>query len=363
MIVETKRLAVLDAMRGIAAIVVVFFHRRWLFPGQEWFYSGYLAVDFFFCLSGVVIAYAYDERLRTGMSIREFALQRLIRLYPMLFIGVTFAAALFAIHSVLVHESPFYCIWSIAAAFAVLPNPVSHTRQLFPINGPEWSLLFEFLINIIYASGIWRLRARAILLLIVGLFVLLAFAARGAELGTLGIYRGYFIGGFARAGFSFLAGVLIFRIGVRSPRFNSSMLAALIAIILLLVLMGPWSLDTTARQLFAVAIVFPLIVYFGYIAEVGTWQMVAAEILGAISYPLYTIHYPLLGLFDAAVARIGAASFSAMLIVPYVLILSAGSYILHRYYDEPVRRCLRRFAGRVETASLKETVNSSAIRK
>lgn len=71
----------LDALRGIAAIAVVTFHFH------EYFFQytnhGYLAVHFFYMLSGFVLSYAYQQRLDAGWKCAAFLKTRLIRLYPM----------------------------------------------------------------------------------------------------------------------------------------------------------------------------------------------------------------------------------------------------------------------------------------
>jgi peptidoglycan/LPS O-acetylase OafA/YrhL len=78
----------LDAMRGLAALVVVFWHAQGEFAPIPRPASGYLAVDFFFCLSGLVIAQAYEDRLQSGLSVAKFAFLRLIRFYPLFAIGL-----------------------------------------------------------------------------------------------------------------------------------------------------------------------------------------------------------------------------------------------------------------------------------
>ena len=57
-------------------------------------HHGYLAVDFFYLLSGFVVGYAYDDRWGK-MSIKEFIKIRLIRLHPLVILGVTIGAICF----------------------------------------------------------------------------------------------------------------------------------------------------------------------------------------------------------------------------------------------------------------------------
>src|SRR3954452_18230692 len=95
----TKRhYQVLDGLRGVAAITVVIFHTFEAYADENRFRQilnhGYLAVDFFFLLSGFVIAYAYDDRWGK-MTQWEFYKRRLIRLQPMVIMGNIIGALLF----------------------------------------------------------------------------------------------------------------------------------------------------------------------------------------------------------------------------------------------------------------------------
>jgi len=81
------RFEALDGLRGVAALSVVAAHVYFLFGYA--FPSIDLAVDFFFALSGFVLAHAYGERLRGGMGAGRFMLLRLIRLYPLYILGTT----------------------------------------------------------------------------------------------------------------------------------------------------------------------------------------------------------------------------------------------------------------------------------
>jgi peptidoglycan/LPS O-acetylase OafA/YrhL len=83
---------VLDGLRGSAAFLIVIFHLfNYSFGFQgPWalIKHAYLAVDFFFALSGFVVAYAYDDRW-TRMTTLQFFRIRLIRLHPLVLIGAT----------------------------------------------------------------------------------------------------------------------------------------------------------------------------------------------------------------------------------------------------------------------------------
>jgi peptidoglycan/LPS O-acetylase OafA/YrhL len=89
-LLQTKQhFDLLDGLRGVAALSVVTFHfMEWVtFDYSKNFIGhGYLAVDFFFCLSGFVIGYAYDDRIGK-MGVRSFFTSRFIRLHPLVIAG------------------------------------------------------------------------------------------------------------------------------------------------------------------------------------------------------------------------------------------------------------------------------------
>ena len=95
---ESKsRYEILDGLRGVAALVVVFYHLMECYPAEyvgKYFSHGYLAVDFFFALSGFVIGYAYDDRWKL-MSMKDFFKRRIARLHPMVFFGVMVGVCFF----------------------------------------------------------------------------------------------------------------------------------------------------------------------------------------------------------------------------------------------------------------------------
>ena len=97
---------ILDGLRGVAAFMVVIFHTFEAYANDNRFTQkinhGYLAVDFFFLLSGFVVAYAYDDRWADTSKARggrmtqwEFYKRRLIRLQPMVIMGNLIGAATF----------------------------------------------------------------------------------------------------------------------------------------------------------------------------------------------------------------------------------------------------------------------------
>jgi peptidoglycan/LPS O-acetylase OafA/YrhL len=155
-----KRFEVLDGTRGLAALVVMIFHLTAL---QQVFERGWLAVDLFFILSGFVITYSYGDKIKQGLTFKDFLVARFLRLWPLMALGLTLGLAASALHHFWVAPDGGLAAEVIAAFFfnlAFLPY-ISETTQvtygdvivyddLFPLNAPAWSLFFEMLIGLVY---------------------------------------------------------------------------------------------------------------------------------------------------------------------------------------------------------------------
>lgn len=155
---------ILDGLRGVAALLVVVFHLCEAHATSHFdqlLNHGYLAVDFFFILSGFVIGYAYDDRLGKTMTIGNFFKRRLIRLHPMIIMGVVLGAIAFFIQGSAQwdgkHVATSAVMLSMLCAMFFIPAlpgaryEVRGNGEMFPLNGPNWSLFFEYIGNILYA--------------------------------------------------------------------------------------------------------------------------------------------------------------------------------------------------------------------
>lgn len=163
--------ALLDGLRGVAALFVVWYH---VFEGFGFaqsvngvddglitsFNHGYLAVDFFFILSGFVIGYAYDDRWAKGFTLGQFAKRRLIRLHPMVVAGAVIGLITFCLQGAVKWDGTHVATSAIMLALLctmflipAVPGTAPEVRgngEMYPLNGPSWSLFFEYIGNIIY---------------------------------------------------------------------------------------------------------------------------------------------------------------------------------------------------------------------
>jgi len=355
---NTDRLAPLDGLRGLAAIAVALLHGTSIFNLRWVPLHAYLAVDFFFLLSGYVIARAFDRRLQQGWVI-GFLQRRLIRLYPFIVMGSLLGFLEMIIHGVFEHAvSLSQAVLDMVSSLLVIPTPplVSQHWRSYPVDPPLWSLFFEMAANAFYAIAAPSLRNRHLWLLVGLSGLALAGAVFLQNGGDFGLSHFKLAG--LRVLFSFFLGVALYRALGPSPKFRAMPFAAtaLICAVLGLVLLGPmppgWIYD-----LLAIFAVFPALLVLALIARPGGARSQAAcLILGLASYPLYAIHLPLFlltygTLFDGSGP--GGRAFGMAASLAAVLFLS---WLLAVFYDQPIRRRLSMLALRSGAASGSPTI-------
>jgi peptidoglycan/LPS O-acetylase OafA/YrhL len=361
--------AVLDGLRGVAALMVVAFHLFEAYSGgsphRQIINHGYLAVDFFFLLSGFVVAYAYDDRWGgqgAGMSQWQFYKRRLVRLQPMIIIGGLIGAALLAFqHSPMFPRLETVAAWQVVGvlllSFVMIPlAPSAEIRgwgEIYPLNGPQWSLFYEYVANILYAVGLRKLSIRWLAGLVgvsaLALIGLLVLGPRGDVIGGWALDAKGIQIGLTRVMFPFFAGVLLMRLGKRIKVRHGFALCSLLLVIALAAPRFGGTERLWVNGLYEAACVillFPLIVAIGAgEKDVEGPSLRVARFFGDLSYPLYITHYPLIYVYTAWVvdhkipaaqgAVVGAGVFVAAVAIAWAAL---------KLYDEPVRRWL---AGRL----------------
>jgi peptidoglycan/LPS O-acetylase OafA/YrhL len=294
-----QRFETLDALRGLAALAVVSGHTQDLFGGPI-FPLGYLAVDFFFMLSGFVLAYAYGQPLEGGLTVRHFMKARLIRFYPLYLVGLAIAILAMLIERAQgVVYGKIILYWTLLELF-FLPVPGVAAFPLFPMNSPVWSLFFELVANAGFGT-FYRALTDITLGFVVALFaVLLIGTVFHFDTVNIGLRWENVFGGFPRVGFSFFAGVALYRIWTKKSITVAPPLFFGIVVVFGALISFRYVYFELPVALFAILICFPAIIYFGACCKIfGTTARVAG-VLGASSYALYVIHEPIyrcIGLF------------------------------------------------------------------
>jgi peptidoglycan/LPS O-acetylase OafA/YrhL len=333
-----KHFAVLDGLRGIAALMVLIFHVTQ--TRSSGLPQAALAVDFFFLLSGFVVANAYEVKLQSTLSFASFVRIRLTRLYPLIFFGTSIGIALTVLHLRILDDiSTTQVILGAILGLVLLPSYVyPQWDSAYPMNPPSWSLFFEIIINVAYALTVRYLNtARLILLTALGALALVYISFSTGELQAVGASKAGFWLGFGRVLFPFAAGVLLwrFRRPVRYAPYLGWMLPVSLAALLLLPLHQSPALD-----LIYVILLFPVVVRLGAHVSVGPRTTRAFLFAGRMSYPVYIIHQPFLRAFAKIEAQFGLSGF-ALCVLEVVVCLVAG-YIAMRFFDEPLRAMLNK---------------------
>lgn len=363
--ITTKpRYELLDGLRGVAALMVIFYHIGEAFatsPIDQHINHGYLAVDFFFVLSGFVLGYAYDGRWKKGMTSGNFLLRRLIRLQPMVIIGVLLGVISFVLQGCEKWDgssvSATAVVLSLLLGLLMLPS-LPHTLpevrgngEMFPLNGPSWSLFFEYIGSIFYALFLHRFSNRWLIAFTAAAGVCLAYVSLGNVSGYYNIGFGWtaadygFWIGLARMTFSFSIGLLMSRkfkpMHIRGAFWICT---ALIVVLLSIPYVGGSEphIANGVYDIVCTLIFFPLIVYIGASGRTSDPKSgKICEFLGAISYPVYIIHYPFMYYFYAWIWNTHPTSSQ---IWPVTVVMVIGVIILAwlalKYYDEPVRKKL-----------------------
>jgi peptidoglycan/LPS O-acetylase OafA/YrhL len=285
---------------------------------------------------------------------------RLVRLYPLYLLGSAFGFFPILLSAALNGHLPFS--WTplslgITAAFNLLflpaPPGVGPTEQLFPFTDPAWSLLFELLVNLLFAVFWWRLSTG--FLYVVCAIGALCIVATSVMTGSLdqGVLWPEFLGALGRVMFSFPLGVLIYRKtrGLK-PSKISPLPWFLVAVILF------WlPMSASAREIFepfVVLFVLPLMVTHCALSKSPTSAVAVLSFLGFVSYPIYVLHRPLFFLAEGEVNNLFHVSlhdYAPLSGVLFLCVMMAGSWLAGVVFDSPVRSWATRlvFPGKVRT--------------
>jgi peptidoglycan/LPS O-acetylase OafA/YrhL len=360
---------VLDGLRGTAAISVVLFHIFELIT-PDWphnpFPHGYLAVDFFYALSGFVLAYAYDDRLRAQapaglkLSVWGFAKRRLIRLHPMVPVAVTLGLICYLLDpnvGTTQHVGIGLSLGALVLAYGLtlflLPSPTlpNHWDETHCLNAPTWTLFWEYIANVVYVLWLHRIGKGVLrLLLVLSAAALIVTAVLLQRHNAFGWGWGYELLWVApvRLAYPFLAGLLVYRMGWKI-RLPAPYLTA--SVIVLAVLMAPATtgLWNTLLEAAMIIVVFPVALMVGAsIREVKGPSGPLCRFTGELSYPLYILHYPFIFLFGHWAWNTHPAALLKYSVAAgvFVFVVTLATVLLYAY-DKPVRAWLgRKYASR-----------------
>lgn len=375
---ERPRYDILDGLRGVAALMVLLYHVFndaksffvWPTPVNE-FYHGFLGVDFFFILSGFVMGYAYDNRLTPNpssvgegkrMTFWGFVKRRLIRLHPMVVMGVLLGVVAFIIQGCVNWSGDAVPVetlmWATLLALFLIPAPngldVRGNTEAFPLNGPHWSLFFEYIGSLLYGLLLHRLPTKWLRVWVAcGIFSIAAYSLTQEDGGVAYGWSSepvILLGGALRMLYAYPMGLLMarmFRKRNPEPLHGPVFIFCSMALVLLLGFPQFGGKDTeTIFQLICLFSFFPGIIWIGARGMVRGRLQQAVSFLGRLSYPLYAVHFPLVYLYITWLGNDGhpyqgySHPWAAAFVTIAASVLIATICLL--FFDEPLRKWLNR---------------------
>ena len=368
-----QRYEILDGLRGVAALMVIIFHFFELYsfgnPSKQIINHGYLAVDFFYVLSGFVLGYAYDDRW-DKMSYWDFYKRRLIRLHPMVIAGSLLGMCYFflgeCINSPNIESvNPLYFFLTIIMSILMIPCPaqmdIRGWGETNSFNGPNWTLTYEYIVNILYSLIFRRLHTIIIGILTLASALLLVNLTcnfdifnvmNERESNKYTVIGGWSLTscelcvGFTRLFYPYFAGYLVYRLKlkIRIPY------SFIICSIILITFLSMPRLEKEGYPIFngiyeaiVIILIFPLVIIVG--AGDTTKNEILTKIckfIGELSYPIYITHYPIIYMNSAWTSfHMKDSLFNKiMLSIGSFFIMVFNAYSLIELYDKPVRKWL-----------------------
>ncbi len=364
---DKTRIYTLDLMRGIAAILVVSYHliETYMDSTIHIINHGYLAVDFFFILSGFVVSYAYDLEWGKGLGYKAFFYRRLVRLHPMVLFASVLGTLLFffqvsPIFPVSDKTNIFQLLRAMFMGMVFIPSTeltdVRGWGEMFCLNSPQWTLFFEYIANILYALFLRRLSNQ-------GLFILTFIMALVTVNLTLDINICGLIGnrdqiaytviggwcsnqydifiGFSRLMFPFCCGMLIQRNKLRIQINNNIAIMSILLVVILAMPKLPGVFNGIYESI-CILIIFPLIIMLGNGGKQTRMKSICTT-AGELSYPLYIVHFPFVYLQTAWVSLHPQSGIFENIEVTILCLISIVTtmYLSYHYYETPIRNYIK----------------------
>jgi peptidoglycan/LPS O-acetylase OafA/YrhL len=288
---SSARLPQLDALRATAAVFVLLYHYDMAFVDHPTFQHGWMAVDFFFLLSGFVLSAAVGHRchdLRSGLT---FVAERIGRLWPIMAVGTLIGFAVLLAYQ----GANAGLLLNLGLALLFIPG-WTVAQSIFPLNAPQWSLMFELVANAVHALFFSRLRTRMLLILAGTSWLgLAAVAYSKGEIAYGPMCPGWQIA-VLRIGFAYTVGCAMGRYHEQiARRFKAPWWVSISLLSLLLLRPGREQLIDGAWDL-ATLLAFPLVLALGVSARPPRALQRPMSVAGAASWPLYAFHDPMLHL-------------------------------------------------------------------
>jgi peptidoglycan/LPS O-acetylase OafA/YrhL len=360
---NSKKIEELEGIRGLAALLVVFYHiPKWnpiLNIGI--INNGYLMVDVFFVLSGFVIINAYINKINTSKDLLRFQFLRFGRLYSvhltfLLFFLVLEVAKYIATIKLGVQDirsTPFAQNNLIALSQQIfLSQGIGPTGKALTFNVPAWSISVEFYTYLIFGLAILLFRQQKKYIFFIVAFVSIALLATQNTYGFENLLRclgGFFIGCLTES--------VIKKIKkIKLPSYSSALV--FISIILFLQLKSSNDFDI-AIYFFTSALITTIMLANGGVVKNILKHKILVW-LGQISYSIYMSHTFVLWVISNIFKRIlkrpelqnlvgeftlqltTLDTYAAIFVIIFFVVLV--SWVTYLKIEKPMREKSRRFA-------------------
>ncbi|MBY0519382.1 MAG: acyltransferase [Sphingomonas sp.] len=348
----TPQLRALTSVRGLAAWFVVAFHIRGSIAGlpvaaEAVLAKGYLAVDFFFLLSGFVIWLTYADRLRAeGPSgIPRFLWRRLARIWPLHLVILGGAVALAVLLAATGRHDPARFPFDELPLHIVLLQNWGFTHAL-RWNDPAWSISCELAAYLVFPWAVFavdwrRLPSWAVIGAIVGMITLLHLVMQAGGATTLGTDITRF--GIARCLAEFGVGTAVAALWTRARESRPAVVASILTAAGAAVGWAWGMPETLAVPALFAALLLALALTSGRPGNL--LEARALHYLGTISYSTYLAHYLLFFAFKLAFVR-DASAVPLAQIGLYLAMVFASSVALFHWIERPTQRILNNWDGR-----------------
>jgi peptidoglycan/LPS O-acetylase OafA/YrhL len=352
---NSTRMHELDSLRALAAFGVIGWHYTNHFGASPlpylmapFYRHGLLLVDFFFVLSGFVLARTYWSTGRSS-DLSSNVRDRIARMYPL---HVAMLCVVAVLQWVLVHplaSEPFIYTFNDKRDFALNLLLLNRTglERGFSYNATSWSVSTEFVVNMLFLATIAAGRRTATVVLGIGFAVALAAVWRNSLISSgtvLGIDNDIF-----RTIVCFGIGVALYRLDCHAIRrmnfkndFYDLMASAAIIGFLYYCARGTF---TQHSDLAIAAICFPALIVGATRGSVVKRVLLLPPLvyLGTISYSIYLVHYPL----QLAIHLVSVATGTAMpyanvfFFIAFFVATIALASITYRLIEVPWKELLR----------------------
>jgi peptidoglycan/LPS O-acetylase OafA/YrhL len=344
---ERRAYQTLDGLRGVGAFVVVMRHVPYLF-GPVRVPESFLAVDLFYLVSGFVVAHAYGERLKAGGFFKDFVKTRLIRLYPLYLFGLA-VGILPATYAVVTDPHGWWnlnkLLEAIFLGLFMVPMMPGLQATGTALDGPIWTLVPELIANFTYAAIVRHLKPLVLAAILIVCGAAVAYGEMRFKTLDIGYNPTDQWAALARVGYSFFAGVVVFRV-VGDRRIDSEPLSWIcMALLTAILIFRPSTAFTPWFEIGAVVVAFPLIIAAAAQIEPGPVTGRAFAVIGLVSYAVYLLHQPMGNIARIILGRLHVhipADWHGLLFGAVFMAAVFGlSWWLDSHYDAPVRAWLR----------------------